>query len=92
MPIIGLCFALLGGGFAVDGFLGYRWFDDILDTSSAPYQRSGEMVRLQSPVSSSRYSCVATALIIAIGRFALSERCRSDARAGSVQARAPDDC
>ena len=33
-------------GFAVDGFLRYRHFIDTIDTSSAPHQRGGEVVRL----------------------------------------------
>ncbi len=68
--VLGVCFALLGAGFAVDGFLRYRRFTDTIDTSSAPHQRSGEMVRLTVAGIVIAVLGVATALIIAIDRFA----------------------
>ncbi len=68
--VLGVCFALLGAGFAVDGFLRYRRFIDTIDTSSAPYQRGAEMVRLTVAGVVIAVLGVATALIIAIDRFA----------------------
>jgi uncharacterized membrane protein YidH (DUF202 family) len=68
--VLGVCFALLGGGFAVDGFLRYRRFIDALNTSSAPHQRGGEMVRLTVAGVVIAVLGAATALIIAIDRFA----------------------
>lgn len=68
--VLGVCFALLGAGFAVDGFLRYRRFTGTIDTSSAPHRRSGEMVRLTVAGVAIAVLGVATALIIAIDRFA----------------------
>ena len=67
--VLGICFALLGAGFAVDGFLRYRRFTDTLNTSSAPHQRSGEMVRLTVAGIVIAVLGLTTALIIAIDRF-----------------------
>jgi len=67
--VLGICFALLGAGFAVDGFLRYRRFTDTLNTSSAPHQRGGEMVRLTVAGIVIAVLGVTTALIIAIDRF-----------------------
>ena len=68
--ILGICFALLGAGFAVDGFLRYRQFIDRLNISSVPHQRSGEMMRLAVAGIVIAVLGVATALMIAINRFA----------------------
>jgi len=68
--VLGICFALLGAGFAVDGFLRYLRFIDMLNIPSAPHQRRGEMVRLTVAGVVITVLGVATALIIAIDRFA----------------------
>jgi hypothetical protein len=67
--VIGICFALLGAGFAVDGFLRYRRFARMLEMSFASHQR-GEMIRLTVAGVVIAVLGVATALIIAIDRFA----------------------
>ena len=68
--VLGVCFALLGAGFAVDGFLRYRRFSEMSDIFSAPHQPSGEMIRLTVAGVVIAVLGVATALIIAIDRFA----------------------
>jgi uncharacterized membrane protein YidH (DUF202 family) len=68
--VAGICFALLGAGFAVDGFLRYRRFAHMLDMSFTSYQRGGEMIRLTVAGVVIAVLGVATALIIAIDRFA----------------------
>jgi uncharacterized membrane protein YidH (DUF202 family) len=68
--VTGICFALLGAGFAVDGFLRYRRFARMLDMSFASHQRGGEMIRLTVAGVVIAVLGVATALIIAIDRFA----------------------
>jgi len=67
--VAGICFALLGAGFAVDGFLRYRRFAHMLDISFAPHQRGGEMIRLTLAGVAIAVLGVATALIVAIDRF-----------------------
>jgi uncharacterized membrane protein YidH (DUF202 family) len=68
--VLGVCFALLGAGFAIDGFLRYRRFIDMLDMSFAPHQRGGQMVRLTVAGVVIAVLGLATALIVAIDRFA----------------------
>jgi hypothetical protein len=68
--VLGICFSLLGAGFAIDGFLRYRKFADLLNKSFAPHQRGGEMVRLITAGVAIAILGVATALIVAIDRFA----------------------
>ena len=67
--VIGTCFALLGAGFAVDGFQRYRRFIHILNMPSTPHQRS-EMGRLTAAGAVIAVLGVATALMIVINRFA----------------------
>jgi uncharacterized membrane protein YidH (DUF202 family) len=68
--VTGICFALLGAGFAVDGFLRYRRFAHTLDMSFASHQHGGEMIRLTVAGVAIAVLGVATALIIAVDRFA----------------------
>ena len=68
--VAGICFALLGAGFAVDGFLRYRRFAHMLNISFPSHQHSGEMVRLTFAGVAIALLGVATALIVAIDRFA----------------------
>jgi len=63
--VLGVCFALLGAGFAIDGFLRYRRFIDMLDMSFAPQQRGGQMVRLTVAGVVIAVLGLATALIVA---------------------------
>lgn len=54
--VLGVCFALLGAGFAIDGFLRYRRFIDTLDMSFARISEAARWSALRSPASLSRYS------------------------------------
>jgi uncharacterized membrane protein YidH (DUF202 family) len=68
--VLGVCFALLGAGFAIDGFLRYRWFVDMLNISFGQHQRGADVVRITVAGLVIAVLGVATALIVAIDRFA----------------------
>jgi hypothetical protein len=68
--VLGICFALLVAGFAIDGFLRYRKFADMLNRSFAPHQRGAEMIRLVAASVAIAVLGVATALSVATDRFA----------------------
>jgi uncharacterized membrane protein YidH (DUF202 family) len=67
--VVGMCFALLGAGSAIDGFLRYRRFLRKLNVFFAPHPPAGETVRLMAVGVAIAVLGVATALIIATDRF-----------------------
>jgi hypothetical protein len=67
--VIGVCFALLGAGSALDGLLRYRQFAHRLNVFFAPHPGVGETFRLMATGVAIAVLGVATALIVAIDRF-----------------------
>jgi putative membrane protein len=67
--VAGICFALLGAGAALDGFLRHRRFLRKLNVFFTPHPPAGETARLMAVGVAITVLGVATALIIAIDRF-----------------------
>jgi inner membrane protein YidH len=67
--VVGICFALLGAGAALDGFLRYRRFLRKLNVFFASHPPAGQTARVMAVGVAIAVLGVATALIIAADRF-----------------------